>query len=700
MSIIRRAILALVLMTGTAPAFAQAPAPVPALPDAERRTSYSITASTCQCAVNMALYGDSTDYQNWLEVWINGVNAAYNDPVVGWKVTSPSGPLANLARPISNAVLTFNGPQTGTIQIVGARRPRRVAQFAENTGVPARNLNQAITDLVAQNREAWDRTNDIAGRAPLLPPGETMGTLPPLAGRANMGACFDSNGRLAPCVAAPSGSFVAGAGIQFTGTNPTTISATLVGNPNTVAIASRAAAVALDLHTYSVVTTGGYGVGGDGGSATFQNVGSSPFKDSYILTGNVSAGGSNYGAATSYLGVRLTGGSLGLGCMGKVTVNSSAAVSAIDISGTLCPNYQVGDVLAPLASDMAPGGLGGSGATYTITSVSAPLGSFTDSVGTHFQYVVGSNGFPNARQFGCKLDWNGNDGVATNDLPCFNSAIAFAMLPFGSSAALVNGNTIIVPKGAAYLCAGTSPFSTLIVPAGVALAGAGSHGGTTLKQCAAENSAAHFVTLCDPNAQLGQFGCKLQNLSLSTDGPSSNAVAAVYSNSGQQFPLLENVYIETTARGCVYYEIGKGGAANAIFNDLDCEQDSGNTNVGLVANSSNTQIILNNSNFGCAPSNCAANAITLASNSNGVIDKFHIEHHVNAMSLAATGLTTIRNGTITTGCVNGITLTSSNANGTVLVENVQSSCTTTVVNGHSGGAPVTGNILAPLTFNP
>jgi len=132
MSLIRRAILALVLIAGLAPAssLAQVPAPVPALPDTERRTSYSLTASTCACTVNMALYGDSTDYQNWVEVWLSGVRVNYNDATFGWTITSPTGSLASIARPVTDGVLTFNSVQTGTVQSVGdpgdPRRERKL----------------------------------------------------------------------------------------------------------------------------------------------------------------------------------------------------------------------------------------------------------------------------------------------------------------------------------------------------------------------------------------------------------------------------------------------------------------------------------------------------------------------------------------------------------------------------------------------
>ncbi|MDI3563559.1 hypothetical protein [Bradyrhizobium sp. Arg816] len=221
MTLTRRLIIALALMATIAPAVAQVPPPVPALPDTERRTTYTISASSCNCAVGFALYGDSTDFANWLEVWINGqmISQAGN-----WTITSPTGPLATIPRPITDAVLTFSAAQTGTVQIVGARRPRRASQFSESRGVSARDLNQVITDIIAQNRETWDKTNDVTGRSVLAPPGETIAVLPKLASRANQGACFDNGGNLSPCVSVPSGTIAAGAGIALSGTSPTTVS--------------------------------------------------------------------------------------------------------------------------------------------------------------------------------------------------------------------------------------------------------------------------------------------------------------------------------------------------------------------------------------------------------------------------------------------------------------------------------------------
>lgn len=213
MTPLRRAIAAATVWAGflsPLAAHAQAPAAVPALPDTERRTSYTISGTTCACNVNFALYGDSTDYQDWVDVWLNGVEVAFNDASKGWTITSPSGSLGSIALPVTDAVLTFNQVQTGTVQIVGARRPRRTTQFAENRGVAARDLNVAITDLVAQNRETWDKINDVTGRGLFFAPGNTVGPMPKPATCVSAFLSFDSTGLNPVCTAQVAGSLVPG----------------------------------------------------------------------------------------------------------------------------------------------------------------------------------------------------------------------------------------------------------------------------------------------------------------------------------------------------------------------------------------------------------------------------------------------------------------------------------------------------------
>lgn len=182
-------------------AFAQAPPPVPALPDSPRLTSYSISSSTCACSVGFQIYGSGTDVDEWISVYVNGVAKLSTDPTFGWSLASVSpGGLAS-ARPITNAILTFNAAQSGTIVIVGNERPRRLSQFSENRGVTARDLNQAITDAVAVQRELWDKSNrSIVGQ-----PGEIFPALPPVAQRAGQFLCFSALGVPGTCAALSGG---------------------------------------------------------------------------------------------------------------------------------------------------------------------------------------------------------------------------------------------------------------------------------------------------------------------------------------------------------------------------------------------------------------------------------------------------------------------------------------------------------------
>jgi hypothetical protein len=176
-------------------AAAQAPPPVPALPDTERRTTYSLTAQTGPFSVGFALYGDGTDFGNWVQVYlISGVapniTVTQIQPVSGFTMSSATGPIATIPRPITDATITLTTAQTGTLQIVGARRPRRISQFTENRGVAARDLNQAVTDIIAENRERWDQLN----RAIVAPPGESLAALPPAGNRAGAFLCWDATG--------------------------------------------------------------------------------------------------------------------------------------------------------------------------------------------------------------------------------------------------------------------------------------------------------------------------------------------------------------------------------------------------------------------------------------------------------------------------------------------------------------------------
>lgn len=219
-----------------------APGPVPALPDSERRTQYAIVASVGPLDVGFALYGDNVDYLNWIAVYLNGALTA------DYALSSPSGSLATIARPITDARITFNSAKTGTVQIVGARRPRRVAQFTENQGVSARDLNQALTDVVAMQREAWDlRARLIQGV-----PGDQFTPLT-VAARKSTLLGFDGNGAIYPYAIGQSVALTSGATFNTRGL---------------AQLANIAAGT-------QFVQTAGYGAVGDGGGAMYVPAGGS-----------------------------------------------------------------------------------------------------------------------------------------------------------------------------------------------------------------------------------------------------------------------------------------------------------------------------------------------------------------------------------------------------------------------------------------
>lgn len=182
-----------------------APAPVPALPDTARITPYVIVAAVGPYNVGFHLYGDGTDYAEWVEVWLDGNKLT---PVADWTLASPSGSLSTLARPITDAQIMLTAARSGTLQIVGARRPRRLAQFSEGRGVTARDDNQTYTDIVAMLREGWDRFSRVLQ----APPGETLAVLVPAALRANLTAIFDGFGNLT--AGAPLGNGTVSAAMQ------------------------------------------------------------------------------------------------------------------------------------------------------------------------------------------------------------------------------------------------------------------------------------------------------------------------------------------------------------------------------------------------------------------------------------------------------------------------------------------------------
>jgi hypothetical protein len=634
--------------------------------------------------------------------------------------------LATRARPISDAVLTFNSVQTGTVQIVGAQRPRRLTEVSESRGVAARDFNQFANTMTAELREVWDRFL----RTPRVPAGETLALLPPLSGRASMNACFDSGGNLAPCIGLSSGSIAAGAGIIFTGTNPTTISTPYIPgvgiaftgtNPVTVSVSpatgvpvipTRAVAATLNLAAFSVVQTSGYATAGDGGGATFKNVGTAAFIDSFVTTYSFS-GGSGY-TNGSYFGVTFSASGRSGFVVGTATV-SGGAVTAVNIKNTPGNQCTIGDVYSTSS-------ITGGTFSITVTGCSTTLASFTDSAGTHFQFVPDT--WPNILQFGAKGDWNGTDGSATDNFNSIQAASWFAA--FKSSTSFDSGGywggKVVFPSGS-YM-AGCSGTNSLIVGQSVVFEGP-SEVGAQIKLCNSFSASTHFIEVCDPNWHFACFGSKLKNISVFADrtvGVSAGTYM-IHSNNVQDFGGLDHVYIYPGQRGCTDFEHGYGGASTVSIQYVSCNGASTNTIMMKFGNTVASGLAYGSTIFEITnlvlggPSSCTPTCQTqpgIVIQGGGFFDIAGV-HCENAgqfcitVDIPVTGnndIVRLHNinagwGAPATPCLGTILLASTNTPGNTIIGMVPpGSCSNVVSNGQSGGTNRTTTITTDLTFNP
>jgi hypothetical protein len=134
----------------SAPALAQAPPPIPPIPDAPRTITYNITSSTAQVSVPFAVFGDCSDIQ----VQINGLTVPL--PTSVWNCASASGfALNTLPLPITDMVVNLTPPLTSaTLVITGAWHPRNLS-VPTAPGINRREYEQAVSTLVAAQRELY-----------------------------------------------------------------------------------------------------------------------------------------------------------------------------------------------------------------------------------------------------------------------------------------------------------------------------------------------------------------------------------------------------------------------------------------------------------------------------------------------------------------------------------------------------------------
>ena len=151
---LRRLIL-LAALAFAGPVLAQAP-PVPPVADADRYQSFTVTSSTPSVALTFPVYGDGSD----LVVKLNGAAQPFGSGI--WTFSSVSGtPIGSIPRPITDGLVTFTTPPTsGTIEIIGAYRPR-VTAMQTAAGIARREFNQSFGQVVSTQRELYRALNQI-----------------------------------------------------------------------------------------------------------------------------------------------------------------------------------------------------------------------------------------------------------------------------------------------------------------------------------------------------------------------------------------------------------------------------------------------------------------------------------------------------------------------------------------------------------
>lgn len=491
---------------------------------------------------------------------------------------------------------------------------------------------------------------------------------------------------------------VAGAGVTLGGTcSGNSINCTVNATSATqYVLPSRAAAAASDLSALSAIRTLGYATPGDGGGATFKNVASTPFQDSFISTCAVT-GGSGYANGT-YYNIAVTGGT-GTGINGIITV-SGGAVTSYNFRYAPGNGYTVGDVLT--VSNALIGG-SGSGFSCTVSALTTPTASFTDSAGNHWQYVPDTEVVPNIKQFGAKVDGS------TNDFQTIQNALWYAGrigngVPVGGPGFI--GGKVLIGSGTTVLCPST--VTQMVVPFGVTLEGASF--GSNIDICSAWPMGANVIMLGNGDTHAAAFKSMLRNVTITF--PRGIAVPAtlsiIFSNNTQDGGGLDHVYIYPGQFGCMTFLTGYGGASTVYMNDVSCSLEG--ANIGATFNYGTTLINMKNMVFG-APTSGTNNTTTAMQLNGGMyhIEGFHTEHipvgiEVNMSGTITENMVTIQNATGGTGCTSLIKLTASNVAGNTALQQVANNgCTTLVTNNQPSGSNRAG-VVAPkdgwVFFNP
>lgn len=156
---------------------------IPTVPDSDRISTASLSASVGPVTVGFAVFGGAAD----LSVLVDG---ELIDPA-DWTLTSNSGlNVTTDVLPANDGRVTFDNPQTGDVEIIGEINPKRISQFTSGVGIPAESFNLVFSTIAATLRELYSW-----GKAALkLAPGERAVALPAAADRAGKVLSFSDPG--------------------------------------------------------------------------------------------------------------------------------------------------------------------------------------------------------------------------------------------------------------------------------------------------------------------------------------------------------------------------------------------------------------------------------------------------------------------------------------------------------------------------
>lgn len=460
-------------------------------------------------------------------------------------------------------------------------------------------------------------------------------------------------------------------------------------------LASRAVAATLNLSAFTSVTTLGYATAGDGGGALFQKT-AGTLQDTFVTAVTISAAGSAYTNGT-YRNIDMSGGN-GSNLRLNITI-SGGSITGLSIVQGGGNGYLVGDVLTTSAGNI--GGTG-SGFTATVSTVSTPQASFTDSASNKWQYVAVGDVL--VRQFGAKVDWNGTDGSATDDFTAIDAALKFGAIK--TTGARIDqggsGGTIVRMPGSAI----SKVCGALTVYGSVRFSGLGMFN-SGLKLCdSGVASTLNFVTLGDPNIQAACFGTGIERMTLysTTSATANSNISMIFSNCAQQNTIIDQVGVYAGLRNCFRYTNGYGGAAKYIVRDFFCTVFTASTNDGISLDPTTTvNQYLDNIIVEAGGGGYAGNGINAASG-NVWVNGYHTEGVVTGINVNLTVSTyqgSLRQATGGSGATELVKLQSTNTFGNFIVGTSQKNgATRLVTDGQAGGSNQAADQVLDKVFNP